>query len=166
MALLLNRDSTRAWRGEIVTDFQAIKGGAGFAKNLNATAVRDEKGVFGNGTVGLNLLHELIREVTVSSCDLEAAQNGVRGNGVAEITTWFTTAGWDFAEVRESAGFAALNVTLPTDSTVIPSCARLNQISACLFALGRYSPSCTFTIFFAERATASIADWMLSPGKT
>src|SRR6516225_502744 len=49
----------------------------------------------------------------------------------------------------------------------MPSWARLNQMSACRLATGRYSPECTLiTLLVGFIAACCIASWILSPGYT
>jgi len=48
-----------------------------------------------------------------------------------------------YAAALSLAGFAAVRMTSPTASRVIPSCRALNQMSACALAAGRYVPACT-----------------------
>ena len=134
---VLDRDAAAAGARVVVVDLDLLDRRVRPRVNLDAAAVGVEERRLAH-VVGLDrrLVAGAGREV-LRAGDLEAAQHGLARDAVAEIDDVIDDGGKLGRAGSASSGLAAVRMTSPTASSVMPSCRALNQISAWPGADGR-----------------------------
>ena len=163
---VLDRDAAAAGARIVVGDLDRLDRRIGPRVNLDAAAVGIEERRLAQ-VVGLDrrLVAGAGREV-LRAGDLEAAKHGLAGDAVAEIDDVVDDGGKARRARSASSGLAAVRMTSPTASSVMPSCRALNQISAWPSRRTIGAGVNEDLLVARSFAAASSASWMRPPGCT